>query len=235
MNVQSMSVKPVSSQSVPSQTELVGIIEASGSGEAEFFGYPEVANGLYLQQDPEEFASFVHFMATKIPPAKLTLDIGIASGGQTKFLRDYFSAEKTIVVDLGEHPLFPHWERIKKGVNSKIILEIIGDSHAESTREKLLPYANQVDFAFVDGDHSYRGLRQDIFLTKELLKLNGYMALHDTSAVADCRQVYDDLLSSRDFTLVRNYHNRFGISIWKRINNKRKPNFWNRRFGIGKI
>lgn len=220
---------------VPSRDELVKIIESSGSGEAEFFGYPEKKDGLYLQQDPEEFAAFVHFMATKVPPAALSMDIGVASGGQSKFLRDYFSCEKTIIVDLGEHPLFPHYERIKKGMKSEIVLEVIGDSHTPSTREKLKPYFGQVDFAFVDGDHSYKGLRQDIFLTKELLKLNGYMALHDTSGVADCRRVYNDMLDSSDWSLVRNFHSRFGISVWKYVRRKRMPGYLNRTFGIGKI
>lgn len=220
---------------VPSREELVKIIEASGSGEAEFFGYPEKKDGLYLQQDPEEFAAFVHFMATKVPPAKLSMDIGVASGGQSKFLRDYFPCEKTIIVDLGEHPLFPHYSRIKKDMKTEIVLEVIGDSHADSTREALKPYFGQVDFAFVDGDHSYKGLRQDIFLTKELLKMNGYMALHDTGAVDDCRRVYDDLLKSKDFTLMRNFHNRFGISVWKRIRTKQSPTWLNLKYGIGRI
>lgn len=219
----------------PSRLELETIIEKAGSSDANFFMYPVKKDGLYLQQDPEEFAAFIHYVATKIPPAKLSMDIGIASGGQTKFLRDYWRSDKTIVVDLGQHPVYPHWKRIKKDLNSDLILEVIGDSHTPETRNKLLPYANQVDFAFVDGDHSYKGLRQDIFLTKELLKLGGHMVLHDTSAFDDCRRVYDDLLKSKDFVLVQNFHSRFGISIWKHVRNKRKPNWFNRKFGCGKI
>jgi hypothetical protein len=235
MTVQNIAHKGATQRTLPSKEGLVAIVESSGSSDAEFFGYPVRPDGLYLQQDPEEFAAFVHFMATKVPPARLTLDIGIASGGQTKFLRDYWSSEKTIVVDIGQHPVFPQWERIKRDLNSELILEIIGDSHAEETRTRLLPFARQVDFAFVDGDHSYRGLRQDIFLTKELLKLGGHMALHDTAAVGDCKKVFDDLLFSRDFTLVRNFNSRFGISLWKRIRCKGTPTAFNRKLGWGRI
>jgi hypothetical protein len=220
---------------VPSKDELVRIVEQSGSALADFFGFECKEDGLFLQQDPEEYASFVHFMATKVPPAELTLDIGIAAGGQTKFLRDYFPAKKTIVVDIGQHVQFPKWERIKKLVNSEIVLEVIDDSHSARVREKLLPYAAQVDVAFVDGDHSYRGLRKDIFLAKEMMKPGGYMILHDTTAVPDCKRVYDDLLRSPDFILFRNFQNRFGISIWKLLRVKRKPNAFNRAFGIGRI
>lgn len=224
-----MTTKPV-----PSRDELIQIIESSGSGSSAFFGYPEKADGLYLQQDSEEFASFVHFVATKLPPAKLTLDIGVASGGQTKFLRDYFSAEKTIVVDIGQHPDFVHWERIKKGINSELILEIIRDSHAPEVAEALAPFAGQVDFAYVDGDHSYRGLRKDIFLVRELLRPGGYMVLHDTLAVPDCRRVYNDLLRSSKFGLVRDFALRFGISIWM-MHKTRKSGAMARRFGIGRL
>jgi hypothetical protein len=219
----------------PSKEDLVKIIEGSGSADEAFFGYPVKTDGLYLQQDSDEFAGFVHYMATKAPPAKLTLDIGIASGGQTKFLRDYYSAEQTIVVDMGVHAVFPQWARIKKDLNSVLIEEIIGDSHAASTRDKLLKYAGKVDFAFVDGDHRYRGLRQDIFLAKELLREGGLMALHDTQAVWDCRKVFEDLIKAKDFQLIRNFPSRFGISLWKLIRKKRLPTAFNRATGRGKL
>ena len=220
---------------VPSREELVKAVEAAGAAHAEFFGYPVREDGLYLQQDPEEYAAFVHFIATKVPAADLSLEIGIASGGQTKFLRDYWQARRTIVVDIGQHEVFPQWKRIKQGVNSDIILEIIDDSHKPSVREKLLPYAKQVDFAFVDGDHSYRGLRKDIFLTKELLKPGGVMVLHDTAGAGDVKRVFDELLFSKDFTLLRNFQNRFGISVWKLVRVKHMPNAFNRATGMGRI
>lgn len=224
-----VSVKPA-----PTREALVVAIESAGSGDADFFEFPEREDGLYLQQDPEEFAAFVHYMATKAPPAKLTLDIGIASGGQTKFLRDYFRAEKTIVVDIGQHPQFVHWPRIKQTLNTDLILEIIGDSHASATRRKLLPYRGQVDFAYVDGDHSYRGLRKDIFLAKEMLRPGGLMVLHDTLAAPGCKRAHADLLESSHFGLVRNFQNRFGISIW-RMQKFRPPTALNRAFGVGRL
>ena len=225
----------VTTKPTPTRDELIRTIELAGSSEEAYFGFPERPDGLYLQQDPEEFAAFVHFMATKAPPAQLSLDIGIASGGQTKFLRDYYASKRTIVVDNGRHSRFPHWERIKKELNSELILEVIDDSHAPAAREKLLPFAGQIDFAFVDGDHSYRGLRKDIFLVKELLRDGGLVALHDTLAVADCRKVHEEMLASRSFGLMRNYQNRFGISVWKLMSRKSMPTNLNRAWGIGRL
>jgi hypothetical protein len=214
---------------------LLADIESCGSADADFFYYPKRADGLFLQQDAEEYASFIEFMATKVPPAELGLDIGIASGGQSKFLRDYWACRRSIFVDIGLHPDFPQWARIKPQIDTEIACEIIDDSHAPRVRAKLLPYAGHVDFAFVDGDHSYRGLRKDIFLTKDLLRCGGLMVLHDTTAAGDVNRVYEELLFSKDFVLVRNFANRFGISVWKLMQVKRRPTAFNRWSGMGRI
>lgn len=217
-----------------SRDELVEDIRAAGSSHAGFFRYPVREGGLYLQQDPEEFADFVHFMATEVGEADLTLDLGIASGGQTKFLRDHFRCRRTIILDNGAHEMFPHWKRIKPLVATEFEDEIISDSHAPAVRARLAKYAGSLDFAFVDGDHSYRGLRQDIFLVIPLLKEGAIMALHDTAAVWDCNRVFHDLLRSRHFTLLRNFDNRFGISLWQRLP-RRKPLPWTAQYGWGRL
>lgn len=215
---------------------LCEAIRNCGSDDEAFFGYPVREDGLFLQQDPDEFASFVEYMASNFPPSKLSIDIGIAAGGNTKFVRDYYPVEKTIILDIGQHPRHGHWPRIKKQVRSDIILEIIDDSHAPHVREKLLPYAGKIDYAFVDGDHSYRGLKQDIFLMKELLMPGAVMTLHDTHAVEDCNRVFEELKHSEDFELLKNFVSRFGISVWRYTGKgKSTVGYLNRRFGWGRL
>lgn len=218
-----------------SLAEYVELIKAQGSGDEAFFGYPIIEDGLYLQQDPFEFAALTKFLAEEVKFAELTLDIGIASGGQTKFLRDHFEARETIILDDGNHPLFPHWERIKKDIKTDIVFEMIDDSHKPSVRESLKPWYGKVDLAYVDGDHSYKGLRQDIFLMKHLMKDGAFMILHDTTAVWDCRKVFDDLLKSPEFHLYRNFDNRFGISVWIRAGRRRQPKWYSHAYGWGKL
>lgn len=207
----------------------------SGSSTADYFGFPTKEDGLFLQQDPDEFANFVHYMATRIGSANLTIDIGIASGGQTKFLRDYFSCQRTIIVDDGNHEMFHHWQRIKSQVKSEIILEMIASSHSRIVKEKLKHFTDSVDFAYVDGDHSYKGLKQDIMLVAPLLKVGGIMALHDTQAVPDCRRVFLELLSSNQFVLLQTFNSRFGISLWLKINKKRRYIWPMFKFALGRI
>lgn len=49
---------------LPPRAELIDRIRAAGSGDLKHFGYPVREDGLYLQQDPPEFADFVSYMAT---------------------------------------------------------------------------------------------------------------------------------------------------------------------------
>src|SRR6202034_2008851 len=132
------------------------------------FGFDARADGLYLQQDLTEYSEFVTYLANAHHDAKLAIDIGVASGGQTKFLRDFFSIRETIIVDLGQHHEFRHWERIRPQVASKIIFEFIGDSHSRELHDALQPFAGKIDFTFIDGDHSFAGLMRDIMLVQEL-------------------------------------------------------------------
>ena len=99
----------------------------------------------------------------------------------------------------------------------------------------LLPYAGKVDFAFVCGDHSYNGLRKDIFLIKDVLFHGGLMGLHNTTAAGDVKSVYDELLFSRDFVLLPNFSAHLGIYAWKRTNIQRNPSTFNKWSGCGRI
>ncbi len=222
--------------SIVSRDELIQAIRTCGSDDEEFFGYPVLEDGLFLQQDPDEYADFVHYMASECPPSRLSIEIGVASGGQTKFLRDYYPVEKTIIVDIGLHPNHHHWKRVKPQVKTEFVIEIIDDSHASRVRTQLMPWARQIDFAFVDGDHSYRGLKKDMFLMKELLQPNAICVLHDTTAVPDCSKVFDELKVSKDFELLKNFDNRFGISVWRYTGaGTSNVNLLNRWFGIGTL
>jgi predicted O-methyltransferase YrrM len=62
-----------------------------------------------------------------------------------------------------------------------------------------------VDLIFIDGDHSYEGIRKDWQLYAEKLRPGGIMALHDTSVVGsgaggvlDSVRFYDDVIQLDD-------------------------------------
>jgi hypothetical protein len=45
-----------------------------------------------------------------------------------------------------------------------------------------------VDFAFIDGDHSYKGVANDFFAVYPLLSPTGVIAFHDTAVIDGCRE-----------------------------------------------
>src|SRR5262249_36614737 len=58
---------------------------------------------------------------------------------------------------------------------------ILGDSHAPETKDAVLELVGGegVDFLFIDGDHTYEGVRQDFEVFGPLVKEDGLIAFHD--------------------------------------------------------
>jgi cephalosporin hydroxylase len=55
----------------------------------------------------------------------------------------------------------------------------IADSQTEETRDKVKEFCPQYDLIFIDGDHSYEGVRRDFELYQDLLSPRGYIVFHD--------------------------------------------------------
>ncbi|MBD1835583.1 class I SAM-dependent methyltransferase [Cyanobacteria bacterium FACHB-472] len=65
---------------------------------------------------------------------------------------------------------------------------LAADSHQQSTADKVASILgkNQLDFLFIDGDHSYAGVKQDFELYKPLVRPGGMIAFHDLLPRKDC-------------------------------------------------
>lgn len=61
----------------------------------------------------------------------------------------------------------------------KYITELQGDSHNIEFINKVKDHAKTVDILFIDGDHSYEGVKQDFENFYSTVKLNGYIIFHD--------------------------------------------------------
>lgn len=55
-----------------------------------------------------------------------------------------------------------------------------------------------IDFAFIDGCHSYDGLKNDFYNILPHMNTKGIIALHDTSVIDGCREFVIDLRLSDD-------------------------------------
>ena len=61
------------------------------------------------------------------------------------------------------------------------------DSHKDETMSLIMKYlnGNKIDFLFIDGDHTYEGVKQDFEMYSPLLNKNGIIAFHDSVSNVD--------------------------------------------------
>jgi cephalosporin hydroxylase len=128
-------------------------------------------------------------------PPKRIVEVGTATGGTLFMLTQVAAPDATIVsVDLPGGRLggasssvrnrYPEWRsRLYGGFgrDKQSVHVIRADSHDVSTVEDVrrrLP-GGRVDFLFIDGDHSYEGVRRDFELYSPLAATGALVAFHD--------------------------------------------------------
>jgi cephalosporin hydroxylase len=109
---------------------------------------------------------------------KKILEIGTHRGG-TLYLFSKIMPQDAIIISVDLHisnkPLLLSFAKKKQ----KIIL-IEGDSTNPSIKKNVQKIiAGEIDFLFLDGDHSYKGIQKDFNAFMPLVKSNGIVAFHD--------------------------------------------------------
>lgn len=126
---------------------------------------------------------------------RIVVEIGTASGGTLFMLTHVAASEATIVsVDLPGGRLggaasavrhrYPPWRtRLYEGfaVDDQRVRALRADSHDPSTVDEVRRHLSnaEIDFLFIDGDHSYEGVLRDFELYSPLVRKGGLVAFHD--------------------------------------------------------
>lgn len=119
---------------------------------------------------------------------KYILEIGTYAGA-TLFLYSQVASENAQIISIdlpgGSHGGgYPEWKKpIYKtfaSPSSRITL-IRDDSHRYATLKKVkrILKDKKLDFLFIDGDHTYQGVKKDFELYNDLVKDNGLIVFHD--------------------------------------------------------
>lgn len=134
---------------------------------------------MYLDIKPSQIKSEICKLLKILEKGRLKniLEIGTADGG-TLFLFSQISQPRSKIVSIDLPNGYPRW-RIKlyksfcKG-NRRIYL-IRRDSHKVETVEHVdnILSGKKLDFLFIDGDHSYEGVKKDFEMYKRLVKKGG--------------------------------------------------------------
>jgi predicted O-methyltransferase YrrM len=116
------------------------------------------------------------------------LEIGTAEGGTLFILSRCAPPDATFIsLDLPAGTFgggYPAWRGAvyqRLALPGQTVHLIRGDSHEESSlaRVRSLLAGSPVDVLFIDGDHSYEGVKRDFELYSPLVRPGGFIALHD--------------------------------------------------------
>jgi predicted O-methyltransferase YrrM len=119
------------------------------------------------------------------------LEIGTASGGTLYIWARYLNTvEKIISLDLPGGDFGGGYKEEMKNIYrkfapSKEMHFVRKDSHKPSTFEEISDISDEIDFLFIDGDHSYQGVKQDYEMYSKLVSDGGLIAFHDIVETPD--------------------------------------------------
>ena len=158
----------------------------------------------------EEINAFLNLLARR-PPATI-FEIGIDKGG-TFFLLSRLATPDAFLLSLdlpaGEPGAYPRWrERLYRGfARERQRIELVREnSHDPRTLEKTkrLLGGRNLDLLFIDGDHSYSGVKKDFEMYSPLVAADGLIAFHDIvpgpeTSVGGVPQFWNELKQTHQF------------------------------------
>jgi len=167
---------------------------------------------------------------------KVIVEIGTKKGGTFFMWARFFSPSHLISIDLpgGIHgggfskrkiPFMKYFLSDKKSSKVSIIL---GDSHQKETFNRLekILNGNKIDFLFIDGDHTYEGVKCDYEMYRNLVKKKGVIAFHDIVSSKyhhdnNCfvDQLWNEIKLNHDYVEIIHNENQKKYGIGVLINN----------------
>ncbi len=131
----------------------------------------------------EEISEFLKMLSRR--PPSVVLEIGTENGG-TFFLLARVSAPDAFILslDLPAGRSYAAWrEKLYRAfAHDRQKIELVrADSHDPATLEKVREQlaGRQLDLLFIDGDHSYDGVKKDFEMYSTLVAPDGVIAFHD--------------------------------------------------------
>ncbi len=125
----------------------------------------------------EEIRSAVEYLNTASP--RRLCEIGTDYGGTSCLLaRTVPTAELLICVDL----FVKNWPRLKALCGPRTELRAVHGSSTSSralARVERILAGRELDVLFIDGDHTYEGVRRDYLRYRRFLRQGGFVVFHD--------------------------------------------------------
>ena len=175
----------------------------------------------HIHQNHEEFRKFFKIAQTINP--KRILEIGVCHGGTLLFWQEI--GEQVIGLDYLK-VRYPERSESALGTTGDIpdarfdlsrVQFVNGDSHAPATLEYIKELMPEIDLLFIDGDHSYEGVKQDWEMYSPLVRAGGIVGFHDIAygrnrnpeSIIKSGKVFDEISGYRKDEIIHEH----GIGI----------------------
>lgn len=179
-------------------------------------------------QTPVEIEGLFRMVLALDP--KRVLEIGTAKGG-TLYLWCQAAAEDATIVSIDlpwgkfgggyDEPRATLYRAFARENQQLHLLR--GNSHESSIHEQIRQcFANEpIDFAFIDGDHGYAGVKADFIEYGKMVRPGGLIAFHDICPATHDTEIevsqlwvqIKDKLPTREFVAVDNEGRKLGIGV----------------------
>jgi predicted O-methyltransferase YrrM len=146
---------------------------------------------LEASQADDEISWLLDVLGQEAP--RTVVEVGTDQGG-TLFLWPYVAADDALIVAIDSRPLghlgrYSPYAVVRRAFareRQRIELIMPADSQSPDTRSRLaqLLDGRQIDFLFIDADHSYEGVKRDFELYSPLVREGGIVAFHDVAGDA---------------------------------------------------
>jgi cephalosporin hydroxylase len=170
-------------------------------------------------QKPAELVEFLRLLVDCDP--QVIVEIGVHAGG-TLYA---WTQIAPIVIGIDENP-------VEQDHGATVI---VGDSHNPRIAAALTEYLHArgcaIDCLFIDGDHTYNGVRQDYEMYAPLVRRGGLIAFHDIAPILPgqanvdgiaVKQFWDEIKSKRAVEIIdtedhlRSHIAGFGIGVLRK-------------------
>jgi predicted O-methyltransferase YrrM len=134
--------------------------------------FEQLAKESKASQGEQELLWLLNRIDATVKP-EVIVEIGVHQGYSMETWHKAFNPRIMVGIESDLHDL--KWDLEP---NSKII---VGDSHDHEIAESLVEEldGHMIDFLFIDGDHMYKGVKQDFEMYAPLVKKGGIIAFDD--------------------------------------------------------
>lgn len=189
-----------------------------GSDNLDVFG-GKYEGGIHLQQSLDEIKSLLEYLIYQNRNYLNFLEIGSAAGGNTFLFNYYFDFKNIVIIDDNQHPK----HQLRKTILQKNnYIEYIGNSQCIEARKFIEDQNLLFDIIFIDADHSYNGVKNDVENFKSFLNIDGFLILHDTFWCHGVKQLFNELKNNKDLLFIHEFIADFGPQLGLGVFQKNK-------------